>query len=437
MKRGRKERTKLYQQQTNNIKNRNMNHPPDAKRPRVSYRGSGTGSNSAASDGPDYDYDSNPDPNPDPDPDPAVSPDAVSSSRPTPAETSSSSSSTNNHVFTNDTPSTSDNIDTALCVISDKQKKYSKHEILQALKDLVRWADDDNREFYIEFLELGGMSRILNFLMVPSNMSDMDYVHLICSVIAYCTYIGPNGENMDIAQVMARKFVERGGVHTMLLANEEYNGENDNKKLRAVYIIWKVLRNVVFKKSAFDNIEKDKQLNLLDDALATLRLLNGVNNQIWVHLILRKIFKVFQFLISPNSKLVADDFEGRTMMFQTWVDAMKDSNMHWDFNENKWSVASRFFCLCYHRDFILTYNDLKLVISFFVEYIEKAPNLAFDSDAFHFLSSASDALGYAEMTRAPGLMSTLGAILDPRSNNYGNINEYTDDAARSLLKKLL
>jgi hypothetical protein len=36
---------------------------------------------------------------------------------------------------------------------------------------------------------------------------------------------------MTLLKVMAEKFAERGGIHTLLLANEEYNGGSDDMKL--------------------------------------------------------------------------------------------------------------------------------------------------------------------------------------------------------------
>ena len=41
---------------------------------------------------------------------------------------------------------------------------------------------------------------------------------------------GPNDLDIGTAQVMRKKFVERGGIHTMLLVNEEYSGGNDRNE---------------------------------------------------------------------------------------------------------------------------------------------------------------------------------------------------------------
>jgi hypothetical protein len=55
---------------------------------------------------------------------------------------------------------------------------------------------------------------------------------------------------------MAKKFVERGGIHTMLLA-KGYTGGSDAIKLKAVYSIWHAIGNISCHKTSFDEIEKD------------------------------------------------------------------------------------------------------------------------------------------------------------------------------------
>jgi hypothetical protein len=68
------------------------------------------------------------------------------------------------------------------------------------LKDLFRWTAWDNannrrREFFTEFLELGGISRVLKFLMIPTNMSNMEYVKLFAEFILGTTSGEQNGED--------------------------------------------------------------------------------------------------------------------------------------------------------------------------------------------------------------------------------------------------
>jgi hypothetical protein len=58
-------------------------------------------------------------------------------------------------------------------------------------------------------------------------------------------------------------------------------------------------------------------------------------------------------------------------------------------------------------------------------------------NAFSFLHRAIDVIGKEEMVKIPGLMSTLGVILDPSSNNNNNIIEaVTENAANVLVKQL-
>ena len=365
----------------------------------------------------------------------SVCPDATVSSSHIP---SAELSSPFNLVFTNDTPPTSDNIESALSVVSDKQKRYTNHEILQALKDLVRWAaraNDRHREFCNEFLELGGISRVLKFLMVPSNMSNMEYVKLVSRIIRSCSYVGHNGDDDDIAQVMAKKFVERGGIHTLLLANEEYAGGSNSIQLKAVKSIWAALTSMIANKTAFDEVKKEKRLNMLDDALATLRLLNGVSNATWrVRSAKRSIVHFFVFLSSLDTLLVVEDFEGRNI-FQTCLDSMMDSNIHWCYDKKNWAVSLDFFLCCLRRELFPSQNndDLKIVISFCVAFIKKAPNDAFKAGTFMFLREADHVIGRVEMANTPDIMSTLGSILD--SNN--NVEAATKHAAKMFLRKLL
>ena len=369
-----------------------------------------------------------------PDPVESASPDIVSSSR------QPESVSSINLVFTYKTPPTSDNIEFALHTIGDT--KNTKHETIQALKALNGWARNNNHIFYNEFLELAGISRVLKFLMMPVNICVMRYVFSACTIIIWCT-CGPNDLDIDTGQVMGRKFIERGGIHTMLLANEEYSGGNDRNVLGAVYSIWAVLNNVIYHSTEFDYIDKDKQHNLFDDALATLRLVNGTDDKTRVHGIIQiPLIKgllmntLMRLLVSPNSKLVADDFEGRDV-FQLCINTMKDSNRQWAFEEIFWKSASYFFFYCFRGQLFSTKNnnDLKLVIPFYVEYIEKAPNEAFKTNAFDFLLEASDVIGREEVAKMPGLMITLGTILDRSSSN--NIEAATEDMTKTLVKYLL
>ena len=448
-----------------------MTDPPEAKRPRLSR--SGSGSNPAAASGNphpvvsilDASDDSHPAASPDVSPDaasddphPAVSPDAasddlhpvvspdaaVSLSQP-PSDAWLFSRIT---LYTNDTIPSSDNIEFALSVVSDRKKKYTDHEILQVLHDLTRWVSprnnaNDRGEICKEFFELGGFSRVLKFLMVPSNMNDMEYVKFVCMILAHCAHKGDNGEDDDIAIEMAKKFAERGGIHTMLLANEEYNGGGDDIQLKAIQCIWATLTNVLSHKIVLNELEKDKQLNLLDDALATLRLLNVVDGAAENARVREpKILIIYCIAILSGSQhiesaLVAGDFK-RRKVFQTCVDALKDSNRHWYYNKRIWSISSKTFINCFNLEFFSTDNndDLKLIISFYIEYIKKAPNEAKKEMAYQFLRKAGGVIGMAEMAKMPGIMITLGLILDSSNNNY-NLNAATESAAKKLLKTLL
>ena len=339
--------------------------------------------------------------------------------------------------FNNDAPPTSDNIDSALHTIGVK-KKYTDHEVSQSLRDLERWAFADiNQEFKKEFMELGGIPRLLKFFNVSSNMADMERVDLVANIIALCTSYGyeDNGDTIDIVGRMTEIFIERDVIHSMLLANEEYTGGNDSQELMAVCSIWNAFGNIVY--NSVTAINKDTIFRLIDDALATLRLLNVVKNKNMVHAIQIRIIQTVKFLvIKQNSVLInAGDFEAGNF-FQTCLDALKTIDGRWGYNEKVWNNATRLFYHCIASNLFSTQSNdnLILVASFLVEYIKKAPNNACKAKAFLFLCQARDVIGKNEMMELPGLLITISGVLDPTAST--DIEDVTKDDAKALMKKL-
>jgi len=339
--------------------------------------------------------------------------------------------------FNKDSPPTSDNIDSALHTIGVK-KKYTDHEVTQSLRDLARWAfaDINNQVFKKEFMEFGGIPRLLNFFNVSSNMANMDYVNHVASIITWCTYNGNNGDTIDVVEVMTKKFMERDVIYSMLLANEEYTGGNDPQELRAIYSLWNAFGNIAGNKVTAVN--RDTTFRLFDDALATLRLLNVVKNTTLVHDIKIRILNTVAFLVLKNNALInatGSDFEARNF-FQTCLDALKDVDGRWDYIENVWNMAARLFYHCIAKKLFSAQNNdnLNLVISFYVEYTKKAPNYAFEAKAFWFLHKARHIIGKNAMIELPGLLITISGILDPTAST--DIEDDTKDAAKALMKKL-
>merc|ERR1740117_2273820 len=114
---------------------------------------------------------------------------------------------------------------------------------------------------------------------------------------------------------------------------------------------------------------------------------------------------------------------------------MMDSNIHWYYDKTNWAMSLTLFLVCLRREHFPSQNndDLKIVISFCVTFIKKAPNDAFKADPFRFLRDADHVIGRVEMANTPDIMSTLGSILD--SNN--NVEAATKHAAKIFLRKLL
>jgi len=349
-------------------------------------------------------------------------------------------------VFKKELQATSDNIESALCIISDMNKKYTKPEIMASLKNLRRWAKSDDRySFCNELLDLGGIPRFIKFLETGNAMADPDYICLVSSIISSCTFIRTGNSSPvyeEIGEKIARKFVERGGILTMLQANREfYRGGSKVSTMKALDCIWASIGNIISRKSVLDDIEKVQTLRIFDDAISTLRLLDSTTSDTtWGPRILVKVFSVLAFLssCSPEASLVAADCKGKEV-FQTCVAAIQGfADVGGGFDSQVWSTVSRFFVNCYNRLFfaINGHDDLvKTIIPFYVEYMKQAPNEAFEEGAFGFLCSAGEMIGKSLMAETPGIMSRLGDIMD--SNNNDEIKRVTKMEAKKLLKYLL
>jgi hypothetical protein len=372
----------------------------------------------------------------------SIRPDAASSSDLQPTRLPAPEPAPSNFVLTSDTPPSSDNIKSALRVISSETKnKRDPNRVLQALSDLSRWAISQDRFFLNEFYDLSGIPRTLKFLLKDYNMADMVYLKYVGTIIGGCTYFGKNKVNLDIAEKMANTFIEKDGVVTMLLANEEYTGENNNyTKLRAVFSIWAALTNVVGR----GQLNEDQVARVFDDAFATLALLNGADlhfssRNIIVSRIRCDIFGTLgNLMIRSNNTtiLVVNNFFNRMDVFQICIDVMKLRNGQWNYNERFWSKISYFFFKCYDRN-VVSRNDInssKLIVTFCIEYIKQAPDSAVvEAGVFRLLYKASKILGKQGMVQSNGLLSTLGHIAD-----YGNddVEERTKEEAKHFLKYL-
>jgi len=353
-------------------------------------------------------------------------------------------------------PATSDNIESALCIISDTKNKYTRHEIVQALRDLRRWSqsETDRCSFCNELLDLGGIPRFLKFLTSTEAVADTEYVCLVSSIISSCTFIRnttteqhgygesrDNNRSDEIGEKIARKCIDRGGIQAMLGANHKiYRGGSDVRTLKALDCIWAGIGNILSRKAVLDDMKKAQTLRIFNDAIATLCLIKETTTDAtWVPRILVKIFSVLAYLssCSPDASLVASDCKGKEV-FQTCVQAVTSSNKESGYDGKVWSTVSRFFINCYNRLFfaINGYDDLvKIVIPFYVEYIKIAPNEAFDEGAFGFLCSAGEVIGKSLLGEIPDMMTTVGNVMDSRNND--EIKRLTKFEARKLLKYLL
>ena len=237
-------------------------------------------------------------------------------------------------------PSNSDNIESALTQlkISDNisysgdgyTEQYLHHHeetilvVVQALKSLRRWSDNTNdRNFFMEFEKVEGMSRLTTFLdqLLKAVRRDVivdvngdviigvgsivwEYLKHIARIISHCTHNGILQKYEHPASKMAHTFVVTGGIKTMLdLAYKFNNGENGDilptygqhannndtnatlstsniNKYRALCYMWGGLMNILSHKIAVDKnvVNEDQFLLVFTCGTRTIRLLKSYNN---------------------------------------------------------------------------------------------------------------------------------------------------------------
>jgi len=191
----------------------------------------------------------------------------------------------NNHQLTTaSSRPTYEELSKELCKIVDTDH-YSRNDAIQALSNICQWGGySDDKAFLSDFLELGGIQRVLIYL--KNNKGDPTCVAMAAKVIMACTYRGPAHQSFDVAKDIVEAFVKRDGIQILLLAGNEYDGENIASQLEALRWIWAALMNIIDTYSAYENefgvgIEQqqkeDQLLAVFDSGLDTMAKLGKCN----------------------------------------------------------------------------------------------------------------------------------------------------------------
>jgi len=149
---------------------------------------------------------------------------------------------------------------------------YSRSEAVRALGNICQWGYADDAVFLENFLELGGIQRVLIFLQ--NNQGDPLCVAMASKVIMACTFRTPSQKSYGFANDIVRALAKRNGIQVLLDACSEYEGENMVSQLEAVRWIWCALMNITDKSSAYESsdpiAQKDQLLAVFESGLQAM-----------------------------------------------------------------------------------------------------------------------------------------------------------------------
>mmetsp|Transcript_15059 Transcript_15059/g.41882 ORF Transcript_15059/g.41882 Transcript_15059/m.41882 type:complete len:560 (+) Transcript_15059:249-1928(+) len=143
-----------------------------------------------------------------------------------------------------------------LCKIVDTVH-YSRHDAIVALTNLCHWGYADDNVFLEEFLELGGIQRVLLYL--KNNVGDPICVAMAAKAIMSCTVRSPHHNSFDNAKDIVRALTKRGGIEILLQASGQYGGGNIHSHIDALHWVWSALANITDKSSAYEIGKSEEQ----------------------------------------------------------------------------------------------------------------------------------------------------------------------------------
>mmetsp|Transcript_21910 Transcript_21910/g.52133 ORF Transcript_21910/g.52133 Transcript_21910/m.52133 type:complete len:587 (-) Transcript_21910:114-1874(-) len=146
---------------------------------------------------------------------------------------------------------------------------YSRTEAIQALGNFCQWGYADDAVFLENFLELGGIQRVLIYLR--NNQGDPHCVAMASKVIMACTFRTPSQKSYNAANDIVRALAKRNGIQALLDACGEYRGENMSTQLSALRWIWAALMNITDKSAAYESPDpiahKDQLMTVFEAGL--------------------------------------------------------------------------------------------------------------------------------------------------------------------------
>jgi len=338
----------------------------------------------------------------------------------------------------NVSPPTGKQLSLALCRIDDTDT-YSTDDINKALDNLGTWAGcNDNQDEIAriskEFIELGGIPRILNF--IQDNKDNVGFMLRASRVIRMFLHPGSNDEHLENASTMAQKFVEREGVEMMLsIIKEKYTGELDVDQLTTLENIFDVFCNTMHNMNKKNMVNIDKFLPIIDAGLSTMVILNNIStHDAAVALVKERIFIFLGNFVHFNAEMMdVVDFQEKNI-FSECVRALKDPvDNTWKYDKGAWERASIFFheCCEKNRKILSRESEFEVIIPFCIQFMKEDPDCSWSSWVFDLLRKASNIIGKKKMmTSNKGFLEVLGTVAD-RGND--NVTDGTRDDAIALI----
>ena len=164
-----------------------------------------------------------------------------------------------------------ENLSIELCKIVTTDH-YSRSGAITALGNFCTWGYTDDPVFLENFLELGGIQRVL--IYIQNNKGDPLCVAMASKVIMACTFRTPSQKSYEGANAIVKALAKRDGIQSLMDACSEYEGENMVSQLEALRWIWAALMNITDKSAAYESSDpiehKDQLLSVFESGLETM-----------------------------------------------------------------------------------------------------------------------------------------------------------------------
>lgn len=208
--------------------------------------------------------------------------------------------------------------------------------------------------------------RVLDFLKATINdtncvgITRSECIEEAADVIIQVTYPGTYYSVTEIADKIGASIIENGydGIDTLLHASEEYVGGEDALQLRALYLVWNALMNIIL--SIRDKLNNKHATLILNSGLDIIVKLKTIATDV-VSKIVGNIFVTFEELVQYDN-VTKEQFEEKKILSKCIGILKKNDEWHHR-SESVMQEAIEFFDWCRDKHFfsripILNFSSL-------------------------------------------------------------------------------